>query len=187
MNLPRLFRGTLAVLGSDPDWAKHFDLSRDGFKRSFLAPALMMPCLFVCATAVIREANRVGEVELGDPTFGFFLIAAAYAATFLFTALVIVTAFNRRARYEGWVVVRHWAIFFITLFIAAVFGLNVLGVLPFPVASNIALGFYLLGLVIDIRLAQRVAGFEWGGATLAACLITAMSLTVLLVGVTIIG
>jgi len=38
-------------------------------------------------------------------------------------------------------------------------------------------------LFIDIRIAQRVAGFDLGGATLAACLISITGLSLLLTGV----
>ena len=69
------------------------------------------------------------------------------------------------------------------LLAAALLGLFLAGVLPFVIAINIVLGVYLITLAIDIRLAQRIAGFEWGAAVLTGCIITAMGFTVLLMSI----
>jgi len=61
-------------------------------------------------------------------------------------------------------------------------GLYMANILPFFVSIYIVFGIYLSTLLIDIRLAARIGGFEWGAAILTGCLITAMSLTVLMIG-----
>ena len=44
-------------------------------------------------------------------------------------------------------------------------------------ANGVLLAVYLGLLAADIRLAQKVAGFEWGMAVLIGCVIVAVGLT----------
>jgi len=62
------------------------------------------------------------------------------------------------------------------------FGLYLVGLLPFSVAYMIGLAFYLGTLAMDIRLAVRVADFDWVGGVFAAVLINATSMMVLYLG-----
>lgn len=183
MNLARYLAGCLKALGRADGWEDHFDLSRKGFKHSFLALALSLPFYYVCAAAVRRNQASLAESAInGLPTAAFFLIFTLYVSTFVVSAYIIAMVFDKQDRFRPWVIVRHWSIFFAAMLAALLMGLYMGGVLPFLVAVYVVMGIYLLTLAIDIRLASRIAGFEWGAAVLTGCLITAMGLTVLMIG-----
>lgn len=185
MNLPRLLSGCLKVLGRAPDWEAHFDFSKRGFKQSFLALILSLPFYYVCAAAVRQQHAISSGVEAGAslPTAAFVIILGLYALTFVVSAYILAMVFDRLAQFRAWVIVRHWSIFFAAFLAAIIMGLNFAGIIPFAVAIYPVMGIYLLTLAIDIRLAARIVGFEWGAAVLTGCIITAMGLTVLMIGV----
>lgn len=182
MNLAGLFQACLSVLGRG-EWRHRMNLTRRGFAVSFLAPILTVPCYFVCAAAVMKNRAAITGAEAGPPTLLFFIVLALYAASFILSAYVISLAFDRMEKFGPWVIMRHWCMFFAALFAAFIMGLYILGFLPFGLVMNAALILYVGTLFIDIRLAQRAAGFDWGAAILTGCIITAMGLTVLLAGV----
>jgi len=91
--------------------------------------------------------------------------------------------FDKQDRFRAWVIVRHWSVFFTVFFVALLFGLYLYAGLPFAIVNMVALVAYLGVLAIDIRLAGKIAGFEWGGAVLTGCIIHGMSLTVIVAGV----
>ena len=66
--------------------------------------------------------------------------------------------------------------------VAAFFGLHEAGLLPFNLAYGIAFAAYMGLLAIDIRLLYKVAEFKLGGAILLGCLIIAVSLTLVMLG-----
>jgi len=85
-------------------------------------------------------------------------------------------------RFRPWVVSRHWSIFWLVLIVAGLFGLYLIGVIPFAVVNYIALAAFLGILLIDIRLVQAVIPFPIGAAILIGCTINAMGLVVILLG-----
>ena len=91
--------------------------------------------------------------------------------------------FDKQDRFRAWVIVRHWSVFFVALFVALLFVLYLYAGLAFAIVNMLALLAYLSLLAIDIRLAQKIAGFDWGGAVLTGCIIHGMSLTVIVAGV----
>ena len=54
--------------------------------------------------------------------------------------------------------------------------------IPFSVAFFVGMAAYVATLAVDIRLAMRVADFDWMGAVFAGILISAASMMVLLLG-----
>lgn len=185
MNLYAYLIGCLKVLGTSIGWDTAFDLSRKGFKRSFLALVISVPFYYVCAAAVQKHQTSMTDnaVITALPAAAFLLIFALYAMTFVVSVYIITMVFDKQDRFRSWVIVRHWAIFFASMLAAIIMGLNMAGILPYLIAIYIVMGIYLLTLAIDIRLAARIGDFEWGAAVLTGCLITAMGLTVLMIGV----
>ncbi len=183
MNIFGYFEGCLKALGRAGDWPDNFDLSLSGFRNSFLALLFAVPFYYACAVAIQSEqARRPGE-SMVSPTAPFFLILAMYSLIFVVCAYILCVVFDKMDRFRPWVIVRHWSIFFAAFAAGTLFLLNLRGFLPFEWVNALALVIYLGTLAIDIRLAQKIAGFEWGAAILAGCIITAMGLTVILVGV----
>ena len=184
LNLPRLLSGCLKALGRADDWEDHFDFSRKGLQHSFIALILSLPFYYICAAAVQIQRSKLAEGEASSlPTTAFFVIWILYAFMFVLCAYIFCLVFNKPDRFRPWVVVRHWTFFFASLLAAALFGLNMAGILPFMPVVYAAFVLYLGTLAIDIRYAQKIAGFEWGAAIFAGCIITAMSLMMILVGV----
>lgn len=184
MNLVRLFSGCLKAIGSDENWPAYFDLSRKGLKQSFIALALTVPCYFVGATVVEIERSKLldGAAHVSVPAAPFLVIMTLYALTFVIVAYILTMVFDRQDRFRPWVIIRHWTVFFLALIGTALFGLTMVKVLPFPIAAYGVLALYLGQLLIDMRLAQKIVGFEWGGAMFTGCIITALGLSILLTG-----
>jgi len=183
VNLAAYFSGSLKALGRGEGWEQFFDLSRKGFSQSFIALLLTLPCYYVCALAVAKQRAVVSaEPVAAVPLLPFAIIFALYALTFSVSAYLLSLVFDKQDRFRPWVIVRHWTVFFAVLLAAMCMGLTLLG-LPFEIGMFAAFVLYMSTLVIDIRYAQKIAGFEWGAAVLAGCIITAMGFTILLTGV----
>lgn len=195
MNLARLFTGCVRALGKDPDWGQNFDLSEKGFRASFWALLLSMPVAYVCYAAVLRQRKLVleGQPELADSMPGLisppmlFLLLIIFGMMFPICAYILCMVFEKMDKYRPWVIARLWTFFFIFLAMGFLFGLTLLGVLPFALVMTPIFVLYMSTLLVDIRFAQKIAGFEWGAAILAACIFTAMGLTVILIGAASLG
>lgn len=155
-------------------WEQDFDLSAAALPRSFVAVAAYIPLGFVAALAVMRYNDNTASIPYGSIAITLGLIAL----TFPLIAYLLCMVFDKMDKFRPWVIVRNWAFFVALTLMAAGFALFLIGVLPFFVAYVIALGLYLATLAIDIRLAWRVAGFDWMGAIFAGILISAASMMV---------
>ncbi len=160
------------------DWEAEFDLSRNGLPTSFFAVLLYIPIGFVVAQAAVKFNDVTGHV----PYKSIALILVLIALTFPFIAYLLCMVFDKQDRFRAWVIVRNWALLFALLLIAAVFGLYLIGLLPFGVAFILGQSIYIGTLALDIRLAMRVAGFDWMGAIFAGVLISITSMMVLMLG-----
>lgn len=182
MNLGRIFSGSMnALLGKAPNnrWEQDFDLSPPALPRSFLALAAYIPLGFVVAMAIVKYNDNTVSV----PYTAIAITLGLVALTFPLIAYILCMVFDKMDRFRPWVIVRNWTILFALVVIALGYGLFLLGILPFFVAYVILLGVYLSTLAIDIRLAWRIAGFDWIGAVFAGVLIS--SATVIIVAYTI--
>ena len=193
MNLLEIDFGALftacrkALLGA-ADWNNNIDIGAKGLKLSYAALALSIPAYYICALAIASErANLSGQARTLVPPLPFSFAALVYLLSFSASVYIICAAVNKRAQFRPWVILRHWSIFFCVLFAASLYGLYLLGVMPFVLANLTALGLYLATLAVDIRLAQRIGELELTPAIFTACIIFAMGLSVLLIGVVQIG
>jgi len=194
MNLASYLSGVIKALtdfkseGQDT-WPPFFDLTRRGFKQSFIALGLTLCCYYICGLGMQNErALRQSADAAQDlapqsiPLAVFFILALLYALAFVGCAYILSMVFDKQDRFRPWVIVRHWAVFFAALFVASLFALYLYAGLPFHIVNMSALLIYLSVLAIDIRLAQKIAGFDWGGAILTGCVIHGMSLTIIVAG-----
>ena len=174
--------GSLKALAGREDWTDHFDLSRAGLQASFMALALSLPAFYLMAHAVqIERAARFGE-DAAIPLAPFAIILALYLLTFSACAYMFTMIFDKQDRFRPWVITRHWTIFWLALITAALYGLYLLGVLPFGLVNYMSMAAFLGILLIDIRLGQTIIPFKMGKAILIACAINAMGLIVVLLG-----
>ena len=184
MNLAvRLTACRKALLGA-PDWHEGIDVSQKGFLESYHAVGLSIPAYYLCALAITTQRAATTDVERTVlPVALFAIIALIYSLTFSACVYIICRLFNKDSYFEPWVIARHWSIFFCVLLAASLYGLFLLGLLPFAVANYAALSIYLLTLGVDIRLAQKLGKFDIGGSIFTACIIFAIGLSVLLLGI----
>jgi len=172
-----ILQGVINALGNE-DWESEFDLSPKALPRSFFAVALYIPLSFVAARAAVKYNDVVGHV----PYLSIAIILILISLTFPLVAYILCSVFDKQESFRAWVIVRHWAILFAWIIVALPFGIYLIGLIPFSVAFFLGMMAYLGTLAIDIRLASRVAGFDWMGAVFAGILISASSMMVLLLG-----
>jgi hypothetical protein len=175
--------GAIKALAGRRDWTDHFDLSRQGLQQSFIALLLTIPAFYLIAHAVQLERARILEEALGAiPLVPFAIILLLYLLCFSAVAYIFAMIFDKQDRFRPWVITRHWSVFWLVLIVAAIFGLNLIGIVPFSAANFLALAGFLCILLIDIRLAQTIVPFPIGAAILVGCTINAMGLVVVLLG-----
>ena len=183
MNVIAPLFGSLKALAGRADWTDHFDLSRKGLQQSFIALLLTIPAFYLIAHAVQIERAKLLEAEVNAiPLTPFAIILLLYLLSFSAAAYIFAMIFDRQDRFRPWVITRHWSVFWLVLIVAGIFGLNLIGIVPFAIANYIALVAFLCILLIDIRLAQTVIPFPIGTAILIGCTINAMGLMVILLG-----
>lgn len=170
--------GVFAVLGTWPNWENYFDLSRGGQKISFIVLTLSLMPLWLVVYGVQSERARLTETDLSLPgVVPFILIVGLWLFSFPALAYLIGMIFEKMDRVKMWTITRNWTVFGLALLTGLAFGLVIVGVLPFIVANGVLFAVYFGLLAADIRLAQKVAGFNWGTAILIGCVIVAVGLT----------
>ncbi|MCF6219884.1 MAG: hypothetical protein L3J65_02115 [Robiginitomaculum sp.] len=170
----RIFNGVVNALNGKP-WEDGFDLSPRGLPRSFIAVAAYIPLGLIAARAAVKYNDNTASMPYGPIVITLGLIAL----TFPLIAYVLCMLFDKMDRFRPWVIVRNWTFLFAYALIAASLGLYLLGMLPFFPAYVVALTLYICTLAIDVRLAWRIAGFDWMGAVFAGILISAATMMVL--------
>ena len=184
MNLLRSCLGVFAVLGTWPNWEQYFDLSRKGLKLSFAALMLSLAPLWVMAMAVQAERARFLEVDISTPNILVYILTVGlWLFSFPAMAYLIAMIFEKLDHLRPWTITRNWAVLNLSLVTGGAFGLAWMGILPITVAYGIAFAAYFGLLGIDIRLIQKVAGFNWIPAILLACVIVAVGLTFVLLSI----
>jgi len=175
--------GSVKALAGRLDWVDHFNLTRAGLQQSFIALLLTIPAFYLIAHTVQLERAKLLDQGVGAvPLAPFAIILLLYLLCFSAVAYIFAMIFDKQDRFRPWVITRHWSIFWLVLSVAAIFGLSLIGLIPFAAANFIALAGFLTILLIDIRLAQTIIPFPIGAAILIGCTINAMGLVVILLG-----
>lgn len=165
------------------DWVDHFDLTRKGLQQSFIALILTIPAFYLIAhTVQVQRSRLLQEPVTIVHLIPFAIILLLYLLCFSAVAYIFVMIFDKQDRFRPWVITRHWSVFWLVLIISVIFGLNLIGIMPFAAANFLALAGFLGILLIDIRLTQKIIPFPMGAAILIGCTINAMGLVVILLG-----
>lgn len=184
MNPFTRLKGCMAVVGRLPNWERYFDLTKPALRFSFILQFLILPAFYyVASTANKARAEALGEIATGPSLAIVGIIGIVYLLSFSAVAYILTMVFDHQDRLRPWVIIRHWSTFFLAWIAAAGFGLFTLGILPLAAAYGVVFAAFMGSLFVDIRLAQRVVGFDWGAAMLTACLISITGLSLLLTGV----
>lgn len=187
MNLSAYLSGCISVLRGDDSWTQKFTLGRAGLRESYIALLLTVPAFYTGAMAIAQRRTEIAEAA-GEsfpallPVPVFAVLALLFLLSYSACAYIAAILFDRQDRFAPWVIARHWCVFFMSLFVAAGYGAYLLGFAPFGLANAISFVIFMAILPVDIRLANRVAGFGWQGAVYAGCVIWAVGLGMLVFG-----
>lgn len=195
MNPFNYLSGFLKVLGPDLDWQEFFDLTRTGFQRSFLTVPLSLPFYYFCALALQKQrrliletngANDIATTSLIAP-LPFVILGLTFGFSFPLLAFALSRVFGKNKSFHDWVNIRHWGFFLMVVLASIILGLTFFGLVAFPLVMPLLFILYLGTLAVDIRVAQKVAGFDWGSAILVGCMITALGLAIILMGTSLLA
>jgi len=183
MNPVAALIGSIKALAGRADWTDHLDLTRKGLQQSFIALLLTIPSFYLIAhTVQLERAKMLEQSVVSVPLAPFAIILLLYLLCFSAVAYIFAMIFDKQDRFRPWVITRHWSVFWLVLIVAGIFGLSLIGIIPFAAANFLALLGFLGILLIDIRLAQSIIPFPIGTAILIGCAINAMGLVVILLG-----
>ena len=164
-------RGIWALLAFKPDWRKHFDVSVDGFSRSFLTVLYALPAFVL----LIISANHVLTELPGGAEARISLLDAIgqYARIWLLfpvIAFIIVKVLGLKTGFSAWIVVHNWAVF-VLLHVQALFWLLAAAGIANAEMLGVLLALYQIArLGIHWRVAAGTLGLHWGLAAGAACI-----------------
>ena len=185
----RSLLGVFGAVGRWPDWERFFDVSQAGLYRSLAALLVCFPALWLVLTqtldaSAVQQGERLDSFVPPTPDVGLFTgIVSAWLIVFVAVPFIIAVLMRRTERLTLWLVARHWALAWLCLALGVVFALAKVTPLPFVVANGALFAAYLGLLPIEIRLAQRAAGFPFMTAILVGCIIISTPLVVLMTGV----
>lgn len=172
--------GILGIVGRWANWREFFDLSRQGMFRSLFALILCFPALWLILTGIETERARMSGQDAPDISIpAFLVITTLWIGSFHLSSFLIASLMGKSGKLALWWTVRNWALVWICVVLGLIFALTMVG-LPFIIANGALFAAYLGLLPIDIRIAQRAAGFSLGSAILVACVVVSTSMVVLL-------
>lgn len=156
----RSLTGAWEIFLDRPDAMSRFDVSVEGFWRSFQAILLVIPSYLVVAFAersLLLTMATENTVPLGDEGF-FAAKAVALAVDWVALPLVMAVAagpFGIADRYVAFVVARNWAAVLIMLPYAAIAILFGLGFFGTSLASFLSLAVLIVALRMQFQVARR--------------------------------
>ena len=148
---------------------------------AFMSLLACFPAFWLIMVGLETERAKLTGVDVPDFQLGpFVLIIGLWLLSFPVTSGLIAILMSRTDKLAEWWVVRNWALSWLCIALGIVFlGVVYLGV-PMIVGYGALLAAYLGLLPIDIRLAQRVAGFPLGSAILVGCVVVSTGMMVML-------
>lgn len=175
--------GVFGAVGRWPDWQRFFDLSRHGLIWSVLALLICFPSLWLVMVGLETErANLAGTSVPEFRVLPFVAIIGLWLLSFPVTAGLVALLMNRTDTLLDWLTVRNWAVVWLCLALGLIFLLIIYAGVPTIIGYSALLAAYLGLLPIDIRLAQRAAGFPLMTAILVGCIIVSTGMMVMLAG-----
>jgi hypothetical protein len=170
-------KGLALLLRGDARALQFYDLSLDGFWRSFGLPLF---CLAVYL--ILQPVNPVQAEIWADNRLGFLLMQGleyllAWAA-FLVAMAAISRGFGLGHRYAVFVVLYNWAQAIVTAASLPILAGSLIGLLPLGVLAGWSTGILLLWLYIVLQAARIGLGASLSLAVGAAFLDLAISLLV---------
>lgn len=162
----RSLTGAWELFLDRPDAMRHFDVSVDGFWRSFGAIVLIVPLylITVIAERQVLVSDPIAAATLSDPAF---FLAKAFALCLDWVALPVILALAARPlgverSYSAYIVARNWgAVIAISPFALVAF-LFALGVLGMDMTNYLSLAALFIILRYNYLIARRALGASVG-------------------------
>jgi len=145
------------ALSGDAQWRDHFNLRRDGLQWGLAAMIAMIPLYGVMIYAAQVNSGAPSQV---NPALGVIFIAI-YIFSFALFAYGTAFFLNQTDDFRPWLIVRSFIAVSLAVIMALLFGLYLIGILPFIIGYWAALIMFIGLLLVDIRLAQTVLGQDW--------------------------
>jgi len=187
--IARSLTGAWRVLLDKPDASHFFDLSFDGFWRSFRAFLLMIPAYALAAAADYRNLAGAPGTDFSDATF---VLAKAVASLVDWTAFPILLALVAEQlgisrRYTTFIIVRNWGSVLTSVPFVVIELFRLLGLLGEDVADVASLFFVLVQLYYSYLIASRTLGAGIGMAVAIVIADFAVSLLIMAVATSAAG
>jgi hypothetical protein len=176
----------VALLFGRPGALARFDVSLEGFWRSFAAILLVLPCFAVSVLAEgrIESAGLPAEVADGFPWFGFVAVRTV-ALLLEWIALPVVLALlagrlGLAARYVPFIVARNWASAVASALYSAPALLFLAGIAGAAVSQVLSLAIVAVALQYQYRIARQALAVPPGMAVAVVVLDAMLGLVALL-------
>ena len=106
--------GVLRLAAGREDWAEKFDMSADGFFRSFYALLIASPLAILVQNAAVQSLAALPDAELGEPRGGLFWLSVGVVMFFINAlATIALVAFIARStgyggRFSAFAIAYNW-------------------------------------------------------------------------------
>jgi hypothetical protein len=153
--------GVWRIVMGDPEARTHFNISLDGFYRSFWALALAVPVVFFSSTSLWRLAREVDPTDGTDFTsFAVVQLGGTiiYWALYLAAMIAVARQLKLGAHYTAYVVTFNWGALFTSVLFALPLFLYSVGIVG--ARGSMALTLPALGILAWYRwrIAREVLG-----------------------------
>lgn len=153
--------GAWRIAMLDATAARHFDLSADGFRRSFWALAITVPIIFFTTASLWQIGQASGTIELADFTsFVTVQVGATvlYWAAYLLVMIGVARHLRLGSSYAAYVIVFNWGEMMTSALFALPLLLNAFGILPSPIAVTLMLPAMAALVWYRWQIARQVLG-----------------------------
>ena len=177
-DVSRSFRGTAALLNRRVEGLSAFDVSFEGFWRSFAAVGLTLPALVI---ALALERQRLDPGQILDDWRMAALVALGHLVDFAALPLAMIPLarlLRLQSRYAAFVIVSNWISVFGMLFLSVPGLLLLLGWETRPLTSLFLVAFGFIVLQLQWFATKVTLGV--GGNAAAAVVLLGLGLDVMI-------
>ena len=147
--------GAWRLLRGDEDGVDHFDLTEEGFWRSFVVMSLALPAIVI---GIASSFDFISGYAVADETFDFNVPLPVYAIVevvvtyvgwiaYLIAMAPLARAFGAPGRYSVFVISYNWATMLVVLLILPINLMELMGWVSIDIAVSLELLFGLITLV----------------------------------------
>lgn len=165
-------QGALRLLTFRPGGEACFDVSLNGFWRSFGGMLFALPLVVL----IYFEREHLGVAINGTTYFSIYF---ATWISFPIAAAVAVSVVGARHRYIAWVILHNWGVVWLYCIIAAIWSLQVIGVINAELRDFLFFLYGYLRILVHWRIAYVTLGLPTITAAFTAAVPALVSFIVL--------